>query len=115
MLPAQMPPSLRSLLERQSNLMTRGQARTAGLSEAAIRWGLERHWHSVLPGIIHVLRNPLDRDQRMIAGLLYAGDDAVAHGASAATWYGLQSPSDHGVLRVLVPGTRSATRSLDAH
>lgn len=88
--------------------MTRQQAREAGLTDAVIRWGLERSWHIVLPGVIHVLRNPLTRDQKLIAALLYAGPDAVIHGATAAAWYGIERADDSGVIRVLVPRTRAA-------
>lgn len=98
-----LPAPLRALLGRQQHLMTRQQARDGGLTESAIRWGLERSWHSVLPGVIHVLRNALTRDQKIIAALLYAGEHAVAHGATAATWYGLGCADDHGIVRVLVP------------
>lgn len=108
MSPYRFSPQLRRLLDQQQNLMTRRQARAAGLTDSAIRWGLERAWQSVLPGVVHVVRNRLTRDQRRIAALLYAGDDAVLHAATAASWYGLEHADDLGVVRVLVSRNRAA-------
>ena len=42
------PPQLADVLRRQCDLFTRAQAREAGLTDAAIRWGLARHWHSAV-------------------------------------------------------------------
>jgi hypothetical protein len=101
------PPTLAALLDRQRDLATYDQARAAGLTDAAIRWGLARHWHAVLPKVIHVVRNPLTREQRLIAAVLYAGEGAVVTGMSAASWYGLEHADDGGVVQVIVPRSRS--------
>ena len=99
------PAVLAPLLDRQRDLVTFAQARDAGLTDAAIRWALSRHWHVVLPRVIHVIRNPLTQEQRLIAALLYAGDGAAVSGMSAASWYGLEHAGDGGVVRLLVPRT----------
>ncbi|MCB1255276.1 MAG: hypothetical protein M9891_02920 [Austwickia sp.] len=105
------PTAVAPLLERQRDLMTYAQAREGGLTDAAIRWAVSRHWHVVLPRVLHVVRAPLSREQRLIAALLYAGDDAAIGGLSAASWYGLRHADDGGVVRVLVPRT-SRSRDL---
>lgn len=97
------PDDLAATIRTQWGLLTRCQAREAGLSDAAVRWALSRGWESVLPGVLHVDRSPLRVSQRMLAGLLYAGPEAAVAGLSAAWWYGLTHVPRPGPIQIDVP------------
>ena len=90
-------------IRRQWGLVTRAQARSAGVSDAAVRWALGRDWEIVLPGVLHVDRSPLRESQRMLAALLYAGPQAAIAGHGAAWWYGLSHAPPPRLIQVDVP------------
>lgn len=98
-----LPDDLARTIRCQWGLLTRRQARSGGLTDAAVRWALGRDWEVVLPGVLHVDRSPLRQSQRMLAALLYAGPDAAIAGHAAAWWYGLTHAGAPRVIQVDVP------------
>jgi hypothetical protein len=97
-------PSVREILRTQCDLITRSQARTAGLSEAALRSRVRSAgpWKVVLPGIYLSHNGLLAAGQREMAAVLYAGPDSVITGAAAVTRHGLSWTNSDDV-DVLVP------------
>jgi len=104
-------PALKALIGRQDGLVHRRQLQDHGVTDEAIRWALGRHWLMVLPDVVATTTGRLDARQRLVAGALYAGRDALLSGASAARWHGLTSPARTDHLRFLVPAHRSARRA----
>lgn len=77
-------------LRRQSGVISRAQARTAGLSPDAIDRRIARgRWDRLHPGVYLAADHPYTDEVRLRAAVLWAGKDAVAHGASAAWWHDL--------------------------
>lgn len=77
-------------LRRQSGVISRAQARAAGLSQDAVDRRLARgRWERLHPGIYLAADHPYTDEVRLRAAVLWAGKDAVAHGVSAAWWHDL--------------------------
>lgn len=77
-------------LRRQSGVISRAQARTAGLSQDAVDRRVARgRWERLHPGIYLAADHPYTDEVRLRAAVLWAGKDAVAHGVSAAWWHDL--------------------------
>lgn len=104
-----LPAPLRALAERQFGLLTRRQLRRGGVTNAAIRWAIGRRWQLVLPGVVATFTGRLDADQRLVAGSLYAGPDALLSGPVGARLHGVTAPwvSTYPVLTFLVPETKT--------
>jgi very-short-patch-repair endonuclease len=118
-----LPAAVTRLLRRQDGVLTRAQARAAGLSDrqitARIRTG---EWAIVHRGVLRRADTDLSAFGRSRAAVLWAGSDAVLSGIAAAHWLGLIAdlplpievvvPADrHPVAR---PGIRIVRRRLDA-
>lgn len=96
--------AVREMLRAQCDLITRSQALSAGMSEAALRNRLRSAgpWKVVLPGIYLSHSGLLTAGQREAAAVLYAGHGGVITGAAAVLRQGLSWPSSETV-DVLVP------------
>ena len=98
------------LLRDQLGLLTRAQLKEGGVSDAALRWHLGRHWRIVLPGVYQLDRRPTVRMQREVAALLLAGPGAALSGLTAAARFGVQSADPGDCVHVLVPAPRRGRR-----
>jgi hypothetical protein len=88
----------------QADLITRQQALSGGMTEAALRSRLQPGgpWTIVLPGVYHVHNGGLTAGQREAAAVLYAGHMSVITGEAALSRLGMrvQPPA---VIDILVP------------
>src|SRR5271166_5747880 len=96
--------ALAHVLRSQCDLVTRKQALTGGMTEAALRSRLRPGgpWKVVLPGIYLAHNGLLTVGQRELAAALFAGKEAVITGAAALMRYGVRVPSSE-IVDVLVP------------
>ena len=96
--------TISSYLLQQGNLITRSQALSAGLSEAALRYRTRvgGPWRAVLPGIYLGNNGPLARGQQEIAAMLYAGPECMITGYAALQRQGVRVPMTE-TIDVLVP------------
>jgi len=96
---------LQALAERQAGLLTRRQLRRGGVTNAQIRWAIGRRWQLVLPGVVATFTGRLNADQRLSAGSLYAGPDALLSGPVGARLHGVTAPwiDAYPLLTFLVP------------
>src|SRR3954452_1520600 len=103
-------PDLPQVLHRQHQLISRDQALAAGLSPRAIAFRLAAdHWQLVLPDVYLTHRGTLDREHRLRAALLFAGDDAVIDACDACAWYGVKAAVvDDRRVHVVVPSPAQA-------
>jgi hypothetical protein len=95
---------LGELLEKQYNVLSRGQAIEYCLTEAAIRYRLRPAgpWRKILPGVYVTTTGVVTDDQRQMAALLYGGNGAVLTGSAAVRRHRLTCPGLNEV-QVLVP------------
>lgn len=103
-----LPEQLQALLRVQDGLVTRRQLRGCGLSDDAVRWALGCRWRMVLPGVVAAFTGRLDEHQRLVAGALYAGEQAVLTGPAATRWHALSSVPRTEYLHFQVPSALSA-------
>lgn len=97
---------------RQCDLITRPQALSAGMTDAALRSRLRAGgpWTAVLPGVYFVHNGILTTGQREAAAVLYAGRGSVITGTAALARMGMRIPIPD-VVDVLVPHSqRRASR-----
>lgn len=98
--------SLADLLERQHGVLSRGQALSHGLSRHAVAHQIAaRRWQRVHPGVFATVTGLLDVDQRIWAGVLYAGADAKA-GFRTAWWLSDRKLPEPEVVDVVIPDPR---------
>lgn len=77
-------------LRRQAGVISCAQVRAAGLSQDAVdRRIAAGRWERLHPGVYLAADHPYTDEVRLRAAVLWAGKDAVAHGASAAWWHDL--------------------------
>lgn len=82
--------ALEALLDAQAGVLTRAQARAAGLSPDAVDRRLAaRRWLPVQPRVYRDAQRPDTAEARVRAAVLWAGEGAVLSGAAAAWWWGL--------------------------
>lgn len=97
------PEQLADLLEKQYNVISRSQALKYGITEDAIHHKLKRgSWQRIVPGVYSTVTGLITVDQRHMAALLYAGEDAVITGSHAVRRHHLTCPGGNDV-DVLVP------------
>jgi hypothetical protein len=107
-----LPGPLQTLAEQQEGLLSRRQLRRGGVTNARIRWEIGRRWQLVLPGVVAIFTGRLDASQRLVAGSLYAGPDALLSGPvgptarSHAPWV-----NTYPLLTFLVPEHKTNRRS----
>jgi hypothetical protein len=90
----------------QHGLISTAQLRALGMTRSGVRSRLQREWRIVLPRVVSVFRGPLDRHQRLIAAVLFAGDGSVIASMTAARWHGVTAADDLRVF-VMVPQERA--------
>jgi hypothetical protein len=97
---------VRRLLTEQRGLASTDQLRRAGLSAAAIRRRLERHWRLILPRVVSASYDAPDPHQRIVAAALYGGSGAVVTSTAAAAWHGITAADGARVVHLEVPCPR---------
>ena len=90
---------LRGLIEAQDGLVHRRQLLEAGVTPSALRWHLGRRRQLVLPGVAATVTGTLTPRQRLVAGQLMAGPEAVISGPTAAAWHGILEAARDGRVR----------------
>ncbi|MBB5871188.1 hypothetical protein F4553_004567 [Allocatelliglobosispora scoriae] len=100
-------PDLSGLTELQYGLVRRDQVVGSMLTDAALRWKLEKgHWQAVLPSVYATHNGRLTPEERAFAGLLYAGEDSQLTGPVALHLHGFRSVPAHEHVHVLIPDHR---------
>lgn len=95
----------------QRGLVTAAQLDEIGIPRSTLSRRIRTggQWRRVLPGVYNVADGPLSIDQRDMAGLLFAGPDAVLTGASGLRLGGIEYlPHDpqEELVHALIPITR---------
>jgi very-short-patch-repair endonuclease len=100
-------PALIAILDRQLDVITRGQAQEAGLTDSALRHRLRPGgpWRVLLPSVYIAATGLPSIAQQQMAAQLYGGPQSVITGPAAALSHGIQAPRSEFV-DVLVPLTR---------
>jgi hypothetical protein len=99
-------PITKARIAGQSGLLTRAQARAAGLTERAIDWRLgSGRWSVIHPGVYLTAPGRDDWEMRAVAALLHAGTGAVLSGRSAGHVWGLVR-AEPAAIEVSVPWNR---------
>lgn len=101
---------LRTLAERQRQLVHRDQLAALGVTRAQLRWRLAHGWRLALPHVVALDTRPLTDGRRVVAAALEAGPGAVITGAYACAWHQLGNVRTDGSVLVVAPASR-ATRS----
>ena len=104
--PREAEPTWQQLLEEQDQVVSRSQARRAGLSEEQWQWRYDTgRWQPALPGVAVAHSGEVTPRQRSWAAVLYAGDGAHLSGDAALVELGmvLGAPS---VVDVALPEHR---------
>ena len=94
---------LLALLARQDGVATRAQLVAHGVSPAAVRWNSGRSWRVLLPHVVVLSRETPRPRQRLVAGLLWAGDRSVLAGPTAAAQHGITSADPRERVHLVVP------------
>lgn len=82
--------SIDNLLARQAGVVSRAQARAAGMTPDAIDHRLRtRRWRPLHPRVYLAAGHRYDDEARVRAATYWAGEAAVLSGAAAAWWLGL--------------------------
>jgi very-short-patch-repair endonuclease len=94
---------LNDLLRTHDGVLTKAQAKRAGLSQDAINRRIRsRHWKRCAPGVYFVNDRPFTDAARIRAAVLSYGEHAAASGLAAAWWLGLTKFAPD-VVEVTVP------------
>ena len=102
-MPADIPPELRELLDRQSGVISRQQAAAAGLTEDAIDNKLRYlRWQRLQQGVYATHSGSPDRAAQLWAVVLRAGPRAALSFRTAAELYGLEQTCGD-LIHVTVP------------
>ena len=109
----------RALLERaakQHGLVTRAQARTAGLTDHQIDGRLRSgRWSTPRRGVLLVMGAPATEDQVVLAACLAAGPAAVASHLTAARLWRLRLPEPEHIELTTPPGRRVRAEGVRQH
>jgi hypothetical protein len=99
--------SLKAILQKQQQVIGRGQAMTCGMTRGTLRYKIRADgpWQRLLPGTYLAATGAPTFTQREIAALIYAGDDSVITGAAALRHHRICAPQT-AVITVLVPNHR---------
>jgi hypothetical protein len=99
--------ALAGFLGRQLDVLTRGQAQAAGLTEKALRYRLRPGgpWRALLPAVYIAVTGTPSRAQQEIAAQLYGGPRSVITGPAALPCHRIRGPQSEFV-DVLVPARR---------
>jgi len=108
-LPAPPAPTIAQLLRDQDGVISRRQARTAGMSEDQWQWRLDTgRWQSVLHGVAVAHSGVVTARQRSWAGVLFARTGASLSADAALIEHGM-ALAPPNVLHVVVPPARQMT------
>jgi hypothetical protein len=100
------PSSLRVLAEAQSGVVSRKQLLSAGLTQAAVDWQLNRdRWRSLHTGVYALFTGDPSREAILWAAVLRAGPGALLSHHTAAELHGLVDQPGR-LVHVTVPATR---------
>jgi hypothetical protein len=102
---------LLALVARQDGVVTRAQLVAGGVAPAAVRWNSGRAWRVLLPHVVTLTREAARPRQRLVAGLLWAGERSVLSGATAAAEFGIRSADPGGRVHLVAPAPLSSRRS----
>ena len=106
--PIDIPPELRDLLDRQSGVLSRQQALSAGLQARMVENQLRtRRWQQLQRGVYASFSGTPDRSAELWAAVLRAGPGAALSYRTAAELYGL-TREPGGPIHVTVPAGRRA-------
>ena len=100
--------AIAALVQQQCGVATRRQLLGGGMTAAQIRWALGRQWRLVLPRVILLDPGLPTDEQRLVAALLFAGDDSWLAGPTAAAVHGLPGCSLTAPIHVRVPPHRTS-------
>lgn len=101
---------LEPIARRQAGVVTRQQARRAGLTDSAIRQRvLSGRWQRLFPGVFACFSGPVPRPTRLWAAVLFGGPGAVLSHHTAAELHGLAAEPS-GTVHISVPRWRRVTR-----
>ncbi len=107
------PAELARILERQHDVIARGQALAAGMTRRMVHHRLRGGgpWQVLLPGVYLAVTGVSTDDQKEMAALLYGGSASVITGTAALRRQGIrvQQPT---IIDVLIPASikRTSTR-----
>ena len=105
-LPVVTPAAVTTLLAAQCGVATRRQLLDAGLTGSAIAWRLRHGWRLVLPRVVAAQRGPLSTRQRLLAALLFGGEESSVTSMAAAAWHGVSAADVGARVHLLVGATR---------
>jgi predicted transcriptional regulator of viral defense system len=106
---------LAKLAVSQSGVVSRAQLESVGVSDSAMsRWVQARRLHRIHPGVYAVGHAALSLDGRLIAAVLYGGDDAVFSHTTAA-WLWRLIDAEPNRIHLTVPGRRSSLSGVRVH
>lgn len=106
---------LAELAGRQSGVVSRAQLESVGVSDSAMsRWVQSHRLHRIHPGVYAVGHAALSLDGRLIAALLYGGDDAVFSHTTAA-WLWRLIDAEPKRIHLTGPGRRSSLPGVRLH
>lgn len=108
---AEFSDTLRVVISRQDGVVTRRQLVDGGVSAAAVRWNSGRAWRVLLPHVVLLTREAARPRQRLVAGLLWAGERSVLAGSSAAAVHGITAADPRERVHLVVPAPLSSRRS----
>jgi hypothetical protein len=99
--------ALTAILDRQLDVITRGQAHRAGLTDGALRHRLRPGgpWQMLLPTVYIATTGEPSIAQQQIAAQLYGGPRSVITGTAAVLSHGIRAEQSE-LIDVLVPLTR---------
>jgi very-short-patch-repair endonuclease len=87
-------PTVDDLLEHQDQVISRVQARRAGMTEDGWQWRLDTgRWTSLLPGVAVAHSGDATDRQRAWAAVLYGGDDVFLSADAALVQHGMRLPA----------------------
>jgi hypothetical protein len=104
--------ALARTLDQQLQVITRGQAAAAGLTNHALhhRLRLEGPWQSLLPGVYLAATGTPTILQQEMAAMLYAGPGSMITGLAAVRQHHIRGPAIQ-IIDVLIPATRKLCSS----
>lgn len=97
---------LHVIARRQAGIVTRQQARRAGMTDSAIRQRvLSGRWQRLFPGVFACFSGPVSRPAQLWAAVLFGGPGALLSHETAAELYGL-APEPVATVHISVPRWR---------
>ncbi|MEP6629144.1 MAG: hypothetical protein ABJA89_01680 [Lapillicoccus sp.] len=100
--------AIAALVEQQRGVATRRQLLDGGVTPAQIRWAVGRRWRLLLPRVILLDPSLPTDEQRLVAALLFAGDDSWLAGSTAGAVHALPGCSLTAPIQVRVPPHRTS-------